>query len=177
MSESTQALRDGLLEALALKDVRRAGWVRAGVPQPESVAAHSWGLAFLVLTLCPPRVDRARALAMAIVHDLAEVRVGDLTPHDPVGPQEKAALEASAMEKMTEPLGERASELASLWREYEAGESAEARFVKACDKLDMALQAQRYRDAHGVDTQEFVQSALAKLPEGVLKELAEPVER
>ncbi len=33
--------KDALIEALGLKDVVRAGWVRAGVKQPESVAAHS----------------------------------------------------------------------------------------------------------------------------------------
>ena len=39
-----------LSEALALKDVLRQGWVDRGHPHPESVAAHSWGVAFLVLS-------------------------------------------------------------------------------------------------------------------------------
>ena len=34
--------KDALIQALGLKSVLRAGWVRAGVKQPESVAAHSW---------------------------------------------------------------------------------------------------------------------------------------
>ena len=54
-------------------------------------------------------------------------------------------------------------ELRALWDEYEAGESPEARFVRACDKLDMALQAEVYADRHGVDTEEFVRSAWARL--------------
>ena len=80
----TDALRDRLSAALALKALPRAGWVRAGVRHPESVAAHSWGVAWLVLVLCPPALDRGRALAIAVAHDLPEVTVGDITPHDGV---------------------------------------------------------------------------------------------
>ena len=37
-----------------------------------------------------------------------------------------------------------AGRVAALWEEYEAGASQEAVFVRACDRLDMALQAARY---------------------------------
>ena len=57
---SQELLRARLLEALSLKDLARAGWVRAGVQHPESVAAHSWGVAWLVLALCPAELDRGR---------------------------------------------------------------------------------------------------------------------
>lgn len=160
-------LRERLIELLALKDLPRAGWVRAGVQQPESVAGHSWGVALLVTTLCPPELDRGRALAIAVLHDLAEVRVGDITPHDGVPEAEKHAMEAAAMRALLAPLPA-APELLALWAEY--GDSPEGRFVKACDKLDMALQAARYSDA--ADTQEFIDSALAKLPKGLLRALA-----
>ena len=52
----------------------------------------------------------------------------------------------------------------------------EGRFVKACDKLDMALQAQRYQRATGVDTSEFVASALRVLDDETLIALARPPE-
>ncbi|MCB9742496.1 MAG: HD domain-containing protein [Alphaproteobacteria bacterium] len=160
-------LRERLLEVLDLKALPRAGWVRVGVPAPESVASHSWGVAWLVLALCPPGLDRGRALAIAVLHDLAEVRVGDITPHDGVPEALKHAREAEAMRGLLAPLpgGE---ELMALWQEY--GESPEGRFVKACDKLDMALQAARY--AETADTREFIDAALAKLPPGLLRELA-----
>ena len=54
----TDLLRARLLEALALKELPRAGWVRERVQQPESVAAHSWGVAWLVLVLCPEHINR-----------------------------------------------------------------------------------------------------------------------
>lgn len=168
-------LRDRLIEILELKELPRAGWLRAGVAAPESVAAHSWGVAWLVLALCPAGLDRGRALAMAVVHDLAEVRVGDLTPHDGVDRAEKAAREARALVELVAPLPA-GDGLATLWREFERGATAEARFVLACDRLDMALQAARYAARDGVDTAEFVESALAVLEAPELRALARPAD-
>ena len=121
-------MRDMLQEWLGLKDLPRTGWVRSGVKEPESVAAHSWGMAILALHFAPKNLDLAKVLAMCIVHDLPEVRVGDLTPHDDV--TNKAQLEASAMSELT-------PEWLGLFHEYESGNSEEARFVKQIDKLDM----------------------------------------
>ncbi len=166
-----KALRVCLLEALALKELPRAGWVRAGVPRPESVADHSWGVAWLVLALCPAGLNRGRALAMAVLHDLAELRTGDLTPHDAVEARQRSADERRAMGELTVDLP-RGSELAAFWEEFEARESPEARFVRACDKLDMALQAARYTQGTGLQLQEFVDSALAELDDPVLRALA-----
>lgn len=146
-----------LSEALALKDLPRTGWVRHGLVDAESVAAHSWGVAWLVLALCPTSIDRGRALAIAVLHDLAEVRVGDLTPHDGVPAAEKRRREASAISALLAPLPN-AEALLGLWREYEDGSTAEGRFVKDCDRLDLGLQARRY-ESRGLDSTEFVASA------------------
>ena len=75
-------MRDDLMAYLGLKDVLRQGWVNAGVKAPESVAAHSWGMAILALKLCPPELNLERVLTLCLVHDLPEVVVGDLTPSD-----------------------------------------------------------------------------------------------
>jgi len=157
------ALRAVLTEALRLKELSRAGWVRAGVPAPESVADHSWGVAWLTLALCPPGLDRGRVLAMAVLHDVAEVRTGDLTPADGVPAAEKARREEEALADL---LGR--PDLVQLWREFEARATPEARFVRACDKLDMALQARRYEARHGLDLAEFVEAALGEI-EGDLR--------
>ncbi len=156
---------------LALKELPRAGWVRVGVSEPESVAAHSWGVAWLVLVLCPDDLDRGRALAIATIHDLAEIRTGDITPHDGVDEADKSARETEAFRALVSNLPT-ADELIGLWAEYEHGTSPEGRFVKACDKLDMALQAARYADAQGIDTSEFVESALQRLDDATLQALA-----
>jgi putative hydrolase of HD superfamily len=160
-----------LCEAFRLKQLPRAGWLRVGVRDPESVAAHSWGVAYLVLLLCPPELDRGRALAIAVLHDVAEARVGDITPHDGVARAHKREAEEQALATLVAPTAAAADHLA-LWREYEEASSAEGRFVKACDKLDMALQAQIYAAEQGADTREHVASALAALDDATLRALA-----
>lgn len=138
-------LVDLLLEAQTLDRVPRTGYSLRGVPEPESVSEHSWQVAFLVWALAPrvPEVDAAHALEMAIVHDLAEVRMGDFplaaAHYLPAGA--KKAAEAAAMQDLLAPLSPRARE---LFDEYQAGATPEARFVKACDKLQLMLKVTTY---------------------------------
>ena len=152
----------GVLAALeALKDVQRAGWLRAGIKAPESTAAHSWGTALLALILCPDGIDRSRAVQIALVHDLAEISVGDITPHDNVSTAEKHAAEAAAFRELTCGLPRREL-LMELFEEYSRAETAEAKLVHNLDKLDMALQAVRYEQsrAENLHLREFADSAL-----------------
>lgn len=147
-----------LERALALKTTPRAGWARCGVPAPESVADHSYGVALLALVLAPRHpgpLDGARCLRLALAHDLAEALVGDITPHDGVPPEAKARREAGAVAELSALLGDAALE--SLWREYEAARTPEARFVKSLDKLEMLCQARAYERAHpkGPDLEAF----------------------
>jgi putative hydrolase of HD superfamily len=155
-----------LLEVLRLKELPRAGWLRVGINAPESVAGHSWGLAWLVLLLCPDELDRERALSLALVHDLPEILAGDITPHDNISAAEKHRLEAEAADR----LFAQSPRLRALWQEYADHATPESRLVHELDKLDMALQAIRYRLRDGADTDEFVHSALSRLsdPQRVL---------
>ncbi len=147
-------MRDRLLEYLALKQLPRTGWVRSNVEHPESVAAHSWGMAILALRLAPKELDLIKVLSMCLVHDLPEVIVGDLTPYD--NTTNKAEMERNAMKQL-------APEWLELFEEYEVGESKEAKFVKQIDKLDMGLQAILYQNEQGLDLAEFLASAKAKI--------------
>lgn len=148
---------DALLELTRLKHLARSGWLRVGVSHPESVAGHSWGVACLTLLLLPDDMNRERALQYAILHDLAEVRTGDVTPHDGIERDEKIRREREAMRSMCEhlPMGE---SLDALWVAYEEQGDPESRFVRELDRLDMALQALVYaQDGH--DVLEFIRSA------------------
>lgn len=136
--------------ALQLKHLDRAGWKRVGVAAPESVAAHSFGVALAALLHCPPDLNREKVLIMALLHDLAEALVGDITPHDGVSPEEKHQREQAAM---TALLGEHPALLA-IWEEAEARQSPEARFLKDMDLLDLALTAAFYTSA-GMDVAEL----------------------
>ena len=147
-------MRESLIEILGLKDVVRTGWIRNDVNSPESVAAHSWGMAILALKLTPKELDLTKVLSLCLVHDIPEVRVGDLTPHDDCST--KAEDELQAMKDL-------APEWLSLFKEYELGETKEAIFVKQLDKLDMGLQAMIYESKQGLDLSEFKSSALSKI--------------
>ena len=143
-------MRDDLKTYLGLKDVLRQGWVNAGVESPESVAAHSWGMAILALKLCPGDLNLEHVLKLCLVHDLPEVIVGDLTPFDDVST--KSADERAAMEQI-------APEWVFLFDEYENQTTPEAVFVKRLDKLDMALQAKVYMERTDLNLNQFIESA------------------
>lgn len=95
-------------------------------------------------------VDSNKCLKMALVHDLAEAQVGDITPHCGISDDDKHQQELSAMAQMTShlqsssSLGLAGNEILALWKEYEEGTSMEAKLVKDMDKLEMILQALEY---------------------------------
>lgn len=140
-----EPLIDLLLELQTLDRVPRMGFLLRGVDDPESVSEHSFHVAFLVWSLGEEisELDVSRAMAMALIHDLAEVRLGDLprTTARFLASETKRAAEGSVVEDLTSPLGTRAVD---LLREYQAGESREARLVKACDKLALMLKVVAY---------------------------------
>ncbi len=78
-----------------------------------------------------------------MLHDLAELRVGDLprTAARYLPDGAKDAAESAALAEILAPLGERARRLAE---EYRDGASPEARLVKACDKLQLMLKVWVY---------------------------------
>lgn len=135
-----------------LKLTLRSGWVQHGVPGAESVADHSHRVAVLALAgAASEGLDGALAAAIAVVHDLAEASVGDITPRDRVPSAMKEDLERGALEGMCLRLADGGSRLAeaatsvrSMWGAYAAAASPEARLVKDCDKIEMCLQALEY---------------------------------
>ena len=126
--------------AYRLKDEPRVGWVMHGVAGPESVAAHSWGTAYLCLLFAADAgVDLGRALAIALVHDLAEATTGDFAARAaatdrPVSEAEKARLERDAIAVLHDVA------------EAETGDIA-ARADAADRDLDEAEKARRERAA------------------------------
>ena len=162
-------LRKALLDALKLKEISRAGWINSGLKNVESVAAHSWGVSYLALILMPEGLDKEKILSMAIFHDLGEAIIGDITPDDEVTKQEKYDLELNAINELTKPI-KRREKLIELWHEYEKNLTQEAKFVKACDKLDMALQATFYglKD-HSFNPKEFIDSALNRIDDECMR--------
>ena len=154
------ALLDVFVETTNLKRVPRAGWLQRGVPRVESVAEHSFGVAFVALALVDlvnsesdrgsgqAALDLEKVLAMALLHDLAEVRLTDL----PVSAVQlfpeaaKSRAEASAIGDLLAPLPA-AGRWAALWQEFEDRSTPEGQLVRDADKLEMMVQCLRYEQA------------------------------
>ncbi|KAJ1377286.1 HD/PDEase domain [Sesbania bispinosa] len=111
-----------------------------------------------------PGLNRERCIKIALVHDIAEAIVGDITPSDGVPKAEKSRMEQDALNKMCEVLGGgmRAEEIKELWAEYENNSSLEANLVKDFDKVEMILQALEYEMEHGKVLDEFFLSTAGK---------------
>jgi putative hydrolase of HD superfamily len=142
-----------LMHGNQLKRTARTGWVQRGVPAPEDVAAHSYGVAFaalLLVQLIEQPLDAGRVLAMALLHDLPEGLTTDIpTPAwRYMPPGIKTVVERGAM---LEILGtaESMNNLMKNWEELHEKETAEARLVHDADKIDMFLQALIYEEQTG----------------------------
>ena len=131
-------------EAERLKNVLRSA--RTSTGRHESTAEHTWRLALLALVLADekPELDLPRVLAMCLVHDLGEAYEGDIPAVAQCDPASKAAAELAAMERLTPLLpAEAAARIRTLWEEYEACATPEARWVKALDKAETILRTDR----------------------------------
>jgi putative hydrolase of HD superfamily len=158
-----QPLIEAYFELNHLKQLYRQGWLRVGVPAErcESVAEHSLGVALLSLFIVDgwfPEVDASKVVRLALLHDVGEARVGDITPHDGVGAEEKHARERQAVRELLGRLP-RGAEYVALWEEYEHGTSFEAKLVRQVDRLEMALQACVYEHQGMGDLSQFFASA------------------
>lgn len=121
----------------------------------------------LITLFAPPalaaKINIPHCMKMALVHDMAEALVGDITPMDGVSKPEKSRREESTMEYFTSSLlgrvngGITGKELGEIWREYEDSKTLESKFVHDVDKIELILQMLEYERRHGgeLDLGEF----------------------
>ena len=115
-----------------LKHSSRRGWSLIDVKDHEHIAGHMYAMGMMTFLLGDnSNLDRFKCLQLALVHDLAESIVGDITPHDNIPEDKKHALEDKAMKEIASHLGEDIGPMIyNLYKEYEAKQTAEAIFVK-----------------------------------------------
>ena len=143
---------DFLRQAERLKDTLRSAYTTTG--RTESVAEHTWRLTLLVITFADalPDIDVLKLLKICILHDLGEAVDGDIPAPLQSASASKSVKERDDFLSLVEALPEELrAEFVSLWDEYEAGDSTEARAAKALDKVETILQHNQGRNPEGFD--------------------------
>lgn len=127
-----------LMEIDQLKSVQRRSKI-IGSDRHEDSAEHSWHFAVAAMSLAPYAgrdVDIQRVTQMALVHDIVEVDAGDVIVYDLNARAAAQAREAAAAERLFGLLPPpQRQHFHQLWREYEAGETADARFALMIDRI------------------------------------------
>ena len=109
----------------------------------ENDAEHAWHMALMAYLLreyANEPVDIARVMLMCLLHDVVEIDAGDTYAYDEAAKESQAAREAAAAERIYGLLpADQAAEFRALFAEFDAGESADARFARAMDNLQPLL--------------------------------------
>ena len=125
-----------------LKNVLRQTLLVDG-SRKENSAEHSWHLAMIAIVMAPHArgdIDLAKVMRILLVHDIVEIDAGDVDIYDYEARTRKEAEEVEAADRIFGLLPEpEATELRDAWEEYEARETAEAKFAYACDRLQPFL--------------------------------------
>lgn len=149
-----------------LKTTKREGWRRFGIERGESISDHMYRMSIISM-FAPPslaaRVDLNKCMKMCLIHDMAELLVGDITPVDGVVKSEKSRRESLTMDFLTKNLfGNKddaavGKEIRDIWNEYEESKTLDSHYVHDVDKMELLLQMMEYeRRAQGtLDLQEF----------------------
>lgn len=105
----------------------------------ENSAEHSWQISVLALSLekyCDTHINISRVIKMLLIHDIGEIDTGDTMFFVEGGWEERKALELEAANRifgiLPTPVHQ---EFLALWKEFESGESGDAQFANAIDRV------------------------------------------
>jgi putative hydrolase of HD superfamily len=132
----------------------------------------------LITMFAPPslssKLNIPHCTKMALVHDMAEALVGDITPLDGVSKPEKSRRESTTMDYFVDGFlgrvngGLTGKDIKAIWQEYEDSVTLESQFVHDVDKIELILQMFEYEKSKQgkLDLGEFTWVATKiKMPE------------
>jgi putative hydrolase of HD superfamily len=110
----------------------------------ENDAEHSWHLAMMVMVMAEHAnapIDMLKVLKMVLIHDIVEIDSGDVFFYDTTKKHSNTDEELLAANRIFGLLPEaQAQELIEIWKEFEAGETDDAKFAKSMDRLAPMMQ-------------------------------------
>ncbi|EGR7975828.1 HD domain-containing protein [Vibrio vulnificus] len=151
-----------LMELDKLKSVLRRTRVQSADKRLENSAEHSWHVALMALLMeehANEPVNIGRVVKMLLLHDVVEIDAGDTFVYDAVASKQQAEKELAAAQRLFGMLpADQGEELLQLWLEFEAAQTADAKFGKALDRIIPMLlnyhnQGQSWQE-HGVTRQQ-----------------------
>lgn len=182
----------GLLKFLktirGMRSIKRQGVLYYGVKEKDvdSASDHTFRLTLMVWLLGKSkRINLAKAMQLALVHDICKVHTGDITPYDGLFAKDdtdhklawrwrrlslkekgkrhndKTKKEEAAMKKLTRNLPEHVQKsILDVWDDYRKGESPEAKFVVQVDRAENLLEAlEQFENDHSFPTQPWWEHA------------------
>lgn len=131
-----------ILEADKEKNILRQTHITDYVRR-ENDAEHAWHMAMMIYLLkeySNEDFDVAKAMMMALIHDIVEIDAGDTYAYDTAALETQKEREERAADRIYGILpNDQRDELRALFEEFEAGESAEAKFARTMDNLQPLL--------------------------------------
>ncbi len=131
-----------ILEADKEKNILRQTHL-SGHGRAENDAEHAWHMALMIWLLreyANEEIDLARAMMMALIHDIVEIDAGDTYAYDETGKATQKEREEKAADRLFGLLPEdQGAELRALFEEFESFSSPEARFARTMDTFQPLL--------------------------------------
>ena len=134
--ERLQKQMEFILEVDKVKQIVRQTYLTDG-SRKENDAEHSWHLALMAVLLkeyANEEVNLEKVIPMVLIHDLVEIDAGDTYAYDQAGLKTQRERETKAADRIFGMLPEdQGTKFRDLWEEFEAYETAEAKFAHALD--------------------------------------------
>lgn len=105
----------------------------------ENDAEHAWHMAIMIYLLreyANEKFDVAKAMMMALIHDIVEIDAGDTYAYDKANLKTQKYREKKAANRIYGLLpDEQRDELKALFEEFEEGQTPEAKFARVMDNF------------------------------------------
>ena len=161
-----------LFEARMLKDIIRSGYAFLGSGK-ESIAEHSFMTAFICFTMAriDRNIDSEKVVTMALIHDIAEARTGDLNY---VEKKYSTVDEAKAISHLIKHLSF-GKDIKNLMDEFNSGETKEAQLANDADQISFILELKKIDDTGAKGPEIWFPIVLKRLKTTIGKEMAQSI--
>ena len=142
---SFSSLARFFFELGVMKRQKRSGWLLAGVHDPESIAEHTARAALIGMVLADMEgADPERVASILIVHDIAEVRIGDQHKVAARYLRKKEAEHNAFSDQIAALPPSLQERFASYFRTFEERDTKEGIIAQDADWLEAGVTAREY---------------------------------